>query len=107
MRVLHFNSISAYHQERDKFGRRALDILNLFSSRHKDWALTDREIKDILFPCGADMNAVRPRITELVQEGWLKEVGTKIDKVTGKSVRLVQAVPMSEMMTPAEHPSLF
>ncbi|MGI5848813.1 MAG: hypothetical protein ACOX8Q_01875 [Christensenellales bacterium] len=34
----------------------------------------------------ADMNAVRPRITELVQDGYLTEAGVVYDPITGRRV---------------------
>jgi len=50
--------------------------------------MTDREVAEaLLFD---DMNAVRPRITELVQAGSLVEVGSKQDTETGRTVRLVE-----------------
>lgn len=49
--------------------------------------LTDRGVKEIT-RCD-DMNSVRPRITELIKMGLVKEVGSTICQVTGKRVRLV------------------
>ncbi len=50
-------------------------------------AATDREVVAAMGK--QDMNAARPRLTELVQEGVLVEVGDVIDAATGKSVRRV------------------
>ena len=46
--------------------------------------MTAREVANALGYL--DMNAVRPRITELCKEGYLVEVGIKIDPVTGRRV---------------------
>lgn len=50
---------------------------------------TDREIAHGLFGDGADMNMVRPRISELLDAGALREAGTARDAATGMTVRLV------------------
>ncbi len=50
---------------------------------------TDREIAQGLFGEGADMNMVRPRISELLDAGALREAGTARDAATGMTVRLV------------------
>ena len=50
-------------------------------------ARADREVMRMLD--FTDMNKVRPRITELVDAGVLREVGTVKDETTGRHVRLV------------------
>jgi len=51
--------------------------------------LTDREIKVLV---GAlDMNGVRPRITEMLKEGYLVEEGSVKCPITNKLVRRVRA----------------
>lgn len=50
--------------------------------------MTDREILKALNR--RDLNEVRPRITELVQAGKLREVGHKYDEYSGRPVRMVQ-----------------
>jgi hypothetical protein len=56
-------------------------ILDCYGSQ----ALTDREVRDM---CGfSDMNSVRPRITELVEEGFLVEGPSVKDALTGRTVR--------------------
>lgn len=53
-------------------------------------ARTDRDLtRELGF---SDMNSVRPRVTELVQNGYLKVVAKVRDAETGKSVRLVTLV---------------
>jgi predicted ArsR family transcriptional regulator len=46
--------------------------------------MTAREVANALGYL--DMNAVRPRITELCKEGYLVEAGIRIDPVTGRRV---------------------
>ena len=48
---------------------------------------TDRQICGLLH--FQDMNAVRPRITELIDNGVLREVGSIIDPETKRKVRKV------------------
>lgn len=50
---------------------------------------TDRQVRDALFGPGADMNMVRPRITELLDAGALRECGSVECEITGRKVRLV------------------
>ena len=81
---VHENSRKAYHEERPKLSKRCADILH--GMRHGAM-LTDR---DIMGHMGfTDMNAVRPRITELIDAGYLMEVGKVKCPVTGKTVRVV------------------
>lgn len=47
--------------------------------------MTAREVRDKLMP-NADMNAVRPRITELCKDGCLVECNKKYDYATGRYV---------------------
>lgn len=54
--------------------KRNMEILHLFSGGLR---LTDREVLNILRPGSDDMNIFRPRLSELVQAGKLKEVGKK------------------------------
>ena len=84
-RTVHPNSLAAYHQGNTAaFTRREQEILGALALRGSQ---TDREIRDALgFP---DMNAVRPRITELIERGVLAECGRITDACTGKTVRKV------------------
>jgi predicted HTH transcriptional regulator len=77
---MHSNSLTAWH-ELDPDGRKAA-IIDAMCGQ----AMTDREVKNNLsLP---DMNCVRPRITELVKDGLLLEVGSKKDEATGRTVRV-------------------
>lgn len=83
---MHQNSLAAYYAERDagRLSRRARAVL---ADVQRNGPGTDRQIRDRMgFD---DMNHVRPRITELVQAGELRETGRVVDPVTGKRVRVV------------------
>lgn len=83
----HPNSQSAHADGvQGAFGRRAQLVLQ--AVREAGVPLTDRQVAGLLG--FSDMNAVRPRITELIQRGYLAEVGRTLDAVTGKPVRLVE-----------------
>ena len=84
----HADSLAAHgalDQER-LTGRRAQIVTWL--ARHGRPA-TDREVRDALYGQAADMNMVRPRISELLDAGALREAGTARDAATGMTVRLV------------------
>jgi hypothetical protein len=83
-RRVHANSRAAYASGRlDHFPRRAREILAIFERATKP--LTDREV---MIELGrSDPNAVRPRITELVEAGVLVELDPVVDLATGKRVR--------------------
>ena len=90
---MHPNSLAAYREIRDRLSERkrfvAYAILAAYGT------LTDREIAHKL-GC-RDMNEVRPRITELVQDPDVPigEVGSVRDSTTGRTVRLVGFVPQA------------
>lgn len=82
---VHKNSIKTYHEERPRLSLRCGNILSVMMDGVER---TDRQIKDLLgLP---DMNNVRPRITELLDQDFLIETGVKKCEVTQKSVRLVK-----------------
>ena len=68
------------------FTERRTLVLGVYQTMQQP--LTDREVKDLLE--FTDMNAVRPRITELLIEGKLKETGSTICNTTGRNVRLCE-----------------
>ena len=85
---MHENSLKAYKTERIKLGRRASEVLGtILELGH----CTDRMVKDKLKY--SEMNAVRPRITELIKKGLVEEAGSKKDELTGKSVRIIRIKP--------------
>lgn len=85
--MLHTNSMLS-SREVEKFNRR-LTILEAF--RKAKTPLTDRQVMKL---CGfTDGNSVKPRITEMVEEGHLIEVGSEKDELTGRRVRLTAPRP--------------
>lgn len=83
---MHENSTQAYHEEKPKLSAREQEILD-WMERWKNPA-SDRTLKSRMGY--DDMNMVRPRVTELVDKGLLKEVDKIKCSTTGKTVRLVQ-----------------
>lgn len=86
--MVHTNSIEAYHTgNAERFPKRAAEVLAALQFLGRG---TDREVcRHLGFP---DMNAVRPRITELIRDGAVEEVGEARDPVTGRNVRIVAPV---------------
>ena len=97
--MMRFNSLQAFAEARDALDHRSANIYEFLS--HQVNPMTDREVKDAMFP-GGDVNMVRPRITELIKEGWLIEFASKRCKVTGKRVRVCKVVRGEDMLTPQE-----
>lgn len=89
-RGLHPNSRDANQDgRRGAFGKRAQLILQVLEQASAP--LTDRQVAGMLG--FTDMNAVRPRISECIKAGYLRECKeTTIDELTGKRVRLVEVV---------------
>jgi hypothetical protein len=96
--MVHDNSKKTYREELKNFSDRAYDIYIYALEQGK--ALTDREIMEALD--FKEPNAVRPRITELIQDGWMKEVGNVICTVTEKRVRQVKAIHPDNRVAPEE-----
>lgn len=86
-KAVHQNSLASFAVL--STAQRRADILSLIRETN-NLPLTDREI------CTGigylDMNAVRPRITEMVKDGTLLEAGKVKDPVTNRSVRTVQII---------------
>lgn len=83
---MHSNSLAAYDELAGELSERCAEIMRAFGRDGKP--LTDR---DVLWRVKrSDMNSVRPRITELIQSGYLRECGSTKCPVTGKTVRLVE-----------------
>lgn len=83
---VHDHSIKAYVEEKPILDQRSRAIHTFLLGKN----LTDREVKNSLG--FTDMNDVRPRITELIQQGWAKEVSEVLCPETGKTVRVVTAL---------------
>lgn len=77
-------------------GRRA--TIHAWLTRHGQ--ATDRQIRDGVMGCTADMNSVRPRVTELIDARLAQECGAVRCPVTGCTVRLVSALPSSPSNRP-------
>lgn len=84
---MHINSIEAYYEELPKLSKRARQIADFFYNNGYAGGYTDREVMNVLGY--TEPNQVRPRITELIQLGILKEVGAVKCEITGKKVRKV------------------
>lgn len=80
--MIHQNSLTAYQSIKD-LGDRHRRIFELFMMRGSP--MTDRDVK--VAGRFDDMNLVRPRITELIDLGFLVECGNVIDQATKKTVR--------------------
>ena len=87
--TIHVNSLDAYYEGRlEDFTKRKREILTALK---RYGALTDRQT---MTACGyGDMNAVRPRITELVDQGVVREIGETSCPVTKKRVRICDIAP--------------
>jgi hypothetical protein len=86
-RALHVHSLAAKENNQDAHKGRKQLILDCLVVKGKP--MTDRQIRDACCGEGADMNSVRPRITELIREGKLMECREIEDPVTGEQVRVV------------------
>lgn len=84
--TVHANSAQAFHLLDQK-----TRIAAVLAAYDNGACLTDREVCERL-GFGENTNAVRPRITTLVETGKLVEIGSGIDHVTGRKVRIC-AVP--------------
>jgi hypothetical protein len=80
------NSLAAYHTEEPKLSTRAAAIVEWLEAHGP---ATDRQIMQGMG--FRDMNAVRPRVTELLgpPTAKLMEVGDVVDETTNRRVRRV------------------
>jgi len=86
VRALSQHSLDARERnENEHRGRKALilDALSLYGP------MTDRQLRDRIMGESADMNTVRPRISDLISERKLQEVREIEDPVTHETVRMV------------------
>lgn len=84
--MIHRNSKTSYDELVPELsGRRKQIYLTMLKHGTR---LTDREIKDKMGLI--DMNAVRPRITEMIKSGHVEEVENTKCPVTNKTVRKVR-----------------
>jgi predicted HTH transcriptional regulator len=81
---MHPHSLDAYRAEESKLSKRAEAVLTWITEHGPH---TDREVMQGMG--FTEPNAVRPRITELIDAGKLMEVCSVRCPVTGKTVRRV------------------
>lgn len=81
---MHDHSLAAYRAEESKLSKRAEAVLAWIEQHGPH---TDREVMQGMG--FSEPNAVRPRITELIDAHKLMEVGSVRCPVTGKTVRRV------------------
>jgi hypothetical protein len=79
---MHANSLEAFKSLNRKARWKA--IHEVYAANRQ--SLTDREVMTALG--FTDANCVRPRITEMIDEGYLCETGKVRDRVTNKPVRI-------------------
>lgn len=85
MKDFHENSLVTYAETTEERQARKVAVLDVYR-KNPEQPLTDRQVA---YSLGfRDMNAVRPRITELIKAGDLIEVGKERDALTKKPVRL-------------------
>ncbi len=83
----HANSLDAYAEIREAGAVARRRVILDWVRRHGP--ATDREIRDGLFGEHADMNMVRPRVSECLRDSTLVECGRALDPHTGRHVRRV------------------
>jgi len=85
--MVHKNSVEAFQEIKPDIEKRRRAILDVYEKEGRP--LTDREVCCKL--CFTDMNMVRPRITELIYKGLLRECAERVkDFLTEKMVRTVE-----------------
>jgi len=100
--AMHGNSLQAYAESRPALSARCQAIVDWLRLRQSP--ASDRQIMEGLG--FSDMNAVRPRISELLERGVLREWGACTDARTGKTVRLVE-LPQRQPAKPVPVADLF
>lgn len=86
--LMHDNSLAAYRSEEPRLSKRICAILDWL---RQNGAATDRQVAYGM-GFGENLNAVRPRCTELVLLGILVEIGNRKCPTTGKTVRVLDVV---------------
>jgi hypothetical protein len=95
-RALHLHTLQVHTDlvESGAISRRARMVLDWL---RQNGPSTDRQVRDGLFGQVADMNMVRPRISDLIEQGLVYEVGATRDQVTDRPVRIVRALNPGEL----------
>jgi len=83
----HANSRESYHGLGSTKSERMEKVLYVLRARG---CMTDREV--MLAMGFTDPNAVRPRISEGIRAGLIRERGKRVCEWTGKTVRMVEIV---------------
>lgn len=78
------NSVSTYHVKAKTLGDRARSI---FDHLERYGPMAEEEI--IRRMGFRDSNAVRPRVSEMIQAGILEEYRKEVSRITGRPVRVV------------------
>lgn len=81
---MHEHSLKAYTTSQTMLAGRQAEVYEWLIS---NGPATDREVMQGLGY--RDMNAVRPRLSELIEKGMIGEVGERACEVTGKTVRIL------------------
>lgn len=84
----HANSRESYHGLGAAKSERMRQVIDLL--RDAAGPRTDREVMCMLG--FTDPNAVRPRISEGIRAGLIRECGKRVCEWTGKTVRIVEAI---------------
>ena len=85
--AMHKHSIAAYCSEGPQMAARSREIIEWIREHGRS---TDRRVmRGLGF---TDPNKVRPRITELIKDGVLRDVASERDFDTGKTVRVVDLI---------------
>lgn len=84
--VMHTNSLEAYANSANALKGRKREV---FDTIVDHGPITDRGVLAILYPNSDNSVLVQPRISDLMKEGLLKEVGSVVDPFTGKHCRKV------------------
>ena len=88
---VHANSIEAIESLKASgaISKRCKEILSALDGSYMEYVgRSDRAIAEMLGY--ADMNSVRPRITEMIKAGILEETESRVDPKTGKRCRRVR-----------------
>lgn len=87
----HAKSQITAETRREAYERRPADRKRIILECLGTGSMTSRQIA-LALGFGSDMNAVRPRITELLSEGKITVDGKALDQVTNRHVAVYRAV---------------
>jgi uncharacterized membrane protein YccC len=90
---MHAHSLASYEQELPRFGTMKREILDVFK---RCGQMTDREALTLYRQFAQDMNLVRPKITALLDDGFLVESDQRFDTLTKRVVRVCRAATQQE-----------